>query len=229
MRYGIYYVPARDTPLAEFGSAILGYDLERGAERERLDVPGLAEGQLARLTGRARRYGFHATLKAPFALLAGRSRIDVLELAADIADRCHAVEISGLEVSMLGDFIALTPQRACPELNSLAAAFVEGLDLLRAAQARDAAKWPPAKLSRRQSELLDAWGYPYVFDQYRFHMTLTDPIPTQFAGAIRDGLRRAAGGVVGTPLIIDAVMVVEETEPTAPFRSIARLRLRGHR
>jgi len=220
MRYGIYYVPARDTPLAEFGSAILGYDLERGAERERLDVPGLAEGQLARLTGRARRYGFHATLKAPFALLADRSHIDVLELAADIADRCHAVKISGLEVSMLGDFIAL---------NSLAAAFVEGLDLLRAAQARDAAKWPPAKLSRRQSELLDAWGYPYVFDQYRFHMTLTDPIPTQFAGAIRDGLRRAAGGVVGTPLIIDAVMVVEETEPTAPFRSIARLRLRGHR
>ena len=97
MRYGIYYVPARDTPLAEFGSAILGYDLERGAERERLDVPGLAEGQLARLTGRARRYGFHATLKAPFALLADRSHIDVLELAADIADRCHAVEISGLE------------------------------------------------------------------------------------------------------------------------------------
>ena len=229
MRYGIYYVPARDTPLGEFGSAILGYDLERGTERERLDVPGLAEGQLAGLTGRARRYGFHATLKAPFALLAGRSRIDVLELAADIAHRCHAVEISGLEVSMLGDFIALTPQRACPELNSLAAAFVEGLDRLRAVQARDAAKWPPAKLSSRQSELLDAWGYPYVFDQYRFHMTLTDPIPTQLAGAIHDGLRRAAAGVVGKPLIIDAVTVVEETEPTAPFRSIARLRLRGHR
>ena len=50
---------------------------------------------------------------------------------------------------MLGDFIALTPQRACPELNSLAAAFVEGLDRLRAVQARDAAKWPPAKLSSR--------------------------------------------------------------------------------
>jgi len=229
MRYGIYYVPASDTPLAEFGSAILGYDLERATERERLNVPGLAEGQLARLTSRARRYGFHATLKAPFALLADRSRIDVLKLAADIADRCHAVEISGLEVAMLGRFVALTPPRPCPELNALAAAFVEGLDLLRAVKARDEAKWPPAKLSSRQSELLDAWGYPYVFDQYRFHMTLTDPIPAQLAGAVRDALRRAAAGVIGKPLIIDAVVVVEETEPTAPFRGIARLRLRGHR
>jgi len=229
MRYGIYYVPARDTPLAEFGSAILGYDLERGTERERLNVPGLVAGQLVRLTGRARRYGFHATLRAPFALPADRSRIDVLKLAADIADRCHAVEISGLEVAMLGRFIALTPQRACPELNALASTFVAGLDLLRAVEARDEAKWPPAKLSSRQNELLDAWGYPYVFDQYRFHMTLTDPIPAQVAGAIGDALRRAATGVVGKPLSIDAVMVVEETAPTAPFRGIARLRLRGHR
>jgi hypothetical protein len=153
----------------------------------------------------------------------------VLKLAADIADCCHAVAISGLEVAMLGDFVALTPQRACPELNALAAAFVEGLDLLRAVEARDEVKWPPAKLSSRQNELLEAWGYPYVFDQYRFHMTLTDAIPAQLAGTVRDALRRAASSVVGKPLTIDAVVVVEETEPTAPFRGIARLRLRGHR
>jgi putative phosphonate metabolism protein len=229
MRYGIYYVPARGTPLAEFGSAILGYDLEHGTERERLAVAGLAAGQLAQLTHRARRYGFHATLKAPFALAPGRSRVDVLKLAADIADRCHAVEVSGLQVAMLGDFVAMTLQRACPELNALAAAFVEGLDPLRAVQARDAVKWPAAKLSNRQSALLDAWGYPYVFDQYRFHMTLTDAIPAQVSGAIGDALRRAAAGVAGKPLTIDAVMVVEESEPTAPFRGIARLCLRGHR
>ena len=228
MRYGIYYVPARDTPLAEFGSAILGYDLERATDRERLNVPGLAEAQLARLTRRASRYGFHATLKAPFALLADRSRVDVLKLAADIADRCPAVEISGLEVATLSDFIALTPQRACPELDALAAAFVEGLDLLRAVQPRDETKWPQ-RLSSRQSELLDTWGYPYVFDQYRFHMTLTDRIPAQLAAPIRDALRGAAADVVGKPLTIDAVVVVEESEPTAPFRGIARLRLRGHR
>jgi hypothetical protein len=60
-------------------------------------------------------------------------------------------------------------------------------------------------------------------------MTLTDAIPAQLAGTVRDALRRAASSVVGKPLTIDAVVVVEETEPTAPFRGIARLRLRGHR
>src|SRR5262249_8373449 len=141
MRYGIYYVPARNTPLGEFGVAILVYDLGRGTERERLDVPGLAEGQLARFTGRARRYGFHATLKAPFALAGERWRIDVLKQAADIADRAHAIEISALEVAMLGDFVALIPQHASRELNALAAAFVAGLDPLRAVKARDEVKW----------------------------------------------------------------------------------------
>ena len=229
MRYGIYYVPARNTPLAEFGSAILGYDLERGIERDRLDVPGLAEGELARYTGRARRYGFHATLKAPFALAAERSRIDVLKRAADIADRAHAIEISHLEVATLGDFVALIPPLASPELNALAAAFVAGLDPLRAVEARDEVKWPPARLSNRQSELLNAWGYPYVFDQYRFHMTLTDSLPPGPAGTIGAALRQAAAGIVDKPLIVDWVTVVEETEPTAPFRAIARLRLRGRR
>ena len=100
---------------------------------------------------------------------------------------------------------------------------------MRAVQPRDETKWPPARLSSRQSELLEAWGYPYVFDQYRFHMTLTDRIPAQLAAPIRDALRGAAADVVGKPLTIDAVVVVEESEPTAPFRGIARLRLRGHR
>ena len=38
-----------------------------------------------------------------------------------------------------------------------------------------------AKLSPRQIELMDQWGYPYVLDEYRFHMTLT--------GALLDNMR----------------------------------------
>jgi hypothetical protein len=168
-------------------------------------------------------------LKAPFALAPGRSRIDVLKAAADVADRCHAVELTGLAVAMLGDFVALTPRCAGPELGALAAAFVQDLDPLRRARPRDAARWPPGKLSPRQSELLDAWGYPYVFDQYRFHMTLTDPLRPELAAGVCSALREAATAIIDTPLTIDAVTVVEEWEPTAPLRGIARLRLRGHR
>ena len=229
MRYGIYYVPAGDTPLAEFGTAILGYDLARGTPRDRLDIPGIGEDKLDRLTRRAARYGFHATLKAPFALAAGCSRIDVLKIAAEVADRCRAVAIAGLELTKLGNFFALTPARPCPELNALAATFVEHLDPLRAVQVRDAIKWPPGKLSARQSELLDTWGYPYVFDQFRFHMTLTDALDRDAAAEMSSALRQVAKDIVAMPFMIDAATVVEETGPTAPFRAIARFRLRGLR
>jgi putative phosphonate metabolism protein len=229
MRYAIYYVPARDTPLAEFGAGMLGYDLARGSARDRLDNPGIGAGKLVRLTRRAARYGFHATLKAPFALAAGCSRVDLLKVAADVADRYHAIEICGLEVTRLGNFFALTPERASPELNGLAAAFVQHLDPLRAVQARDEVKWPPGKLSARQSELLDTWGYPYVFDQFRFHMTLTDALDADAAAEISGALRHLAKDIIGKPFMIDAVTVVEETGPAAPFRGIARLRLRGPR
>jgi len=229
MRYAIYYVPARDTPLAEFGAGMLGYDLARGTARDRLDIPGIGEAKLLRLTRRAARYGFHATLKAPFALAAGCSRIDVLKVAAEVADRCHAVEICALELTRLGNFFALTPERASAELDALAAAFVQHLDPLRAVQARDEVKWPPGKLSPRQGELLDRWGYPYVFDQFRFHMTLTDALAADAAAEIGGALRHVATDIIGKPLMIDAVTVVEEAGPTSPFRGIARLRLRGLR
>ena len=68
MRYAIYYVPPSDTQLADFGAAILGHDVESGSARERLVVPGIAESRLVGMTRRAGRYGFHATLKAPFRL-----------------------------------------------------------------------------------------------------------------------------------------------------------------
>jgi hypothetical protein len=31
----------------------------------------------------------------------------------------------------------------------------------------------PAKLTPRQRDYLDRWGYPYVMEEFRFHMTLT--------------------------------------------------------
>lgn len=227
MRYAIYYVPPHDTPLADFGAAILGYDVESGRSRERLALPDIAESHLVSMTRRAARYGFHATLKAPFRLAAGRSRIDVLKLAADTADRCHPVEIWGLELAMLGNFAALRPQQTCPELDGIAAKFVRDLDPLRAVDARDQSKWPPGKLSPREGELLEAWGYPYVLDQYRFHMTLTDALNANQAAEILLALKLAAANVTSLPLTIDAVTVVEEINPTAPFRAIARFRLRG--
>jgi hypothetical protein len=229
MHYAIYYVPRGGTPLAEFGAGVLGHDLERGEAQQRLALPGIPEERLAAATRRAPRYGFHATIKAPFRLAQSYSRIDVLRIAADVADRCRPALVPALEVARLGNFIALRPQGPSAELDAMAASFVRGLDELRAVEERDHAKWPPGKLSARQEELLQAWGYPYVLDQYRFHMTLTDGLGAGEAGLFMDGLKAAAAPVTGKPVAIDAVSVVEESAPDAPFKAIARFHLRGVR
>ncbi|NJO54321.1 MAG: hypothetical protein HC829_05245, partial [Bacteroidales bacterium] len=72
-RYALYFAPLDDRPLWKFGSATIGWDAQLAAERPALPpaqalVPGWAEA-----TAEPRRYGFHATLKAPFALAEGTS------------------------------------------------------------------------------------------------------------------------------------------------------------
>ncbi len=167
-RFGIYYLPPKG-PIAEFGAQWLGWDIELGHVCDRPYVAGIEDVTLA-----ARKYGFHGTLMPPFRLAEGATR-EALEAAADgIAKRHPPIRLSGLELSVIGGFLALTPVGDAPALQGLAHDMVAELDRLRAAPT-------PAELARRraagltpsQEANLLRWGYPYVMDEFRFHMTLT--------------------------------------------------------
>lgn len=157
--------------LAAWGAAWLGWDPEAGAEVAHPD-PALGP-----LTEEPRRYGLHATLKAPFRLAGGRTEADLAEALAALAGRLPPAEAPGLALSLIGRFLALTPEADPAPIDALAAACVTELDALRA---------PPteAELQRRRASKLDAqeeahllrWGYPYVLDRFRFHVTLTGPL-----------------------------------------------------
>ena len=67
-RYAIYLAPKPETALWRFGSAVLGYDAATGLDVSGFRLPSLPEEQWLKATARARTYGFHATLKAPFRL-----------------------------------------------------------------------------------------------------------------------------------------------------------------
>lgn len=76
------------------------------------------------LTEDPRRYGLHATLKAPFLLAGGRSENALLDCAAAFASEQTAFEVSRLQVARIGPFVALVPAETCPPLDALAAASV---------------------------------------------------------------------------------------------------------
>jgi putative phosphonate metabolism protein len=173
-RYAIYWAPASGSALARFGAAWLGWDPEARTSTLPIEA-GLPDGHDS-VTARPRHYGFHATLKAPFRLAAAYAPGDLARAAADLAARHAAFDLPRLVLAEEGDFLALVPAEPCPGLDALAGDCVRGLDRFRAALTRDERERRRPGLTARQAELLDRWGYPFVLDQFRFHLTLSGPL-----------------------------------------------------
>lgn len=225
-RYAIYFTPASDSPLWRFGTAVIGYDSHTGAVLSAGERGGFADFLSAQSVADPARYGFHATLRAPFTPLPATSRDRIVDLALELASSLRQVPIGRLRVSRMGDFLALVPTAESSALTELAARCVETFEAHRAPlTATDRARRLQADLSPRQLELLDRWGYPYVFEQFRFHMSLTGRLGEAELPGLLSALE-AAYSVIDAPVVIDAISVLEQPARDRPFRIVSRVALR---
>jgi hypothetical protein len=144
---------------------------------QQLDIHGVAREELARLTAAPRRYGWHATLKAPFALAPGVDWLMLHHAVQTLASSLRSLRMPPMQVERIDDFLALVPMAghaANSDIQAVAAACVTQLQPLAAVLSeRDLARRRAAGLTPRQDELLRQWGYPFVLDEFRFHMSLT--------------------------------------------------------
>src|SRR5262249_2102845 len=177
-RFALYFTPAPSSALARFGAGVLGYDCDAGASVERRRLDGIDAAAMAAATAEPARYGFHGTLMAPFELAPGRSA-DEIEVALAAFARSRApVPLGHLKVAGIGAFTALVPAGPQDVVAALASDCLTTFDGFRAPlTTRDRERRLVARLSPRQVELLERWGYPYVFSEFRFHMTLTGRLP----------------------------------------------------
>lgn len=231
-RYAIYFAPETASPLWRFGSAIVGYDAATGHDLPSAVTSGHSPEAWRLLTEEPRRYGFHATLKAPFEPAAGADLTAVLLATQQLAAYLAPVTVTGLRVAEIGRFIALVPSESSANLLTLAATVVDRLDHLRAPLSQaDRARRLRSPLTPRQIAYLDRYGYPYVLDEYRFHMTLTGPIDDAAERArIREELAAAyAAAVTAGPVVIDALAVFRQDRRDDRFRIVARCPLTGPR
>lgn len=174
-RLAVYYAP-RAGAFADCGASWLGWDAARGVDVAQPDLPGIPFPAV--LTAEARRYGFHGTLRAPFRLTEGLDRAEAGHRIAALAERLAPVTCEGLVLENLQGFLALTPAGCEAALLELGAAVVEGTNDLRAPLTEaEFARRRPEALSARQRDLMHRWGYPYVMEEFRFHLTLTDRLP----------------------------------------------------
>ncbi|CCD84382.1 conserved hypothetical protein [Bradyrhizobium sp. ORS 285] len=227
-RYAIYYAPAPDTALSAFGTDLLGYDAwtgnERDFPRDILDVlPDWAE-----LTADARKYGFHATLKAPFPLNDSRSEAELTTTCAAFAATPRPVPIIRPVVDAISGFIAVIPGEASAELQQLAAACVETFEPFRAPMStEDRARRKPEMLTPRQREHLDRWGYPYVMEDFRFHMTLTCRLSDERRAPVLAMLRDRFAELDLRSLSIDRIALFRQSNSTSRFRIVDSWALGG--
>ena len=220
-RYAIYALPEPGSALERFGRAVLGFDTVTGEAVPQ--APGLPE-----VTAGARVYGFHATLKAPMRLAAGLDEAALLARAEGLAAAHPPVEVGALAVAALGRFLALVPVAPPPGLGLLAAECVAAFEPLRAPLTEaERAKRRPERLSPRARALLDTWGYPHVFEEFRFHMTLTDALPDEAQADWRERLTQAYRESGAGPLTIRSLGILRQ-EGAAPFRLLARIPFGGH-
>ena len=226
-RYAIYYTPPPFSRLAEFGAGILGYDCFHGADVAHAALPGIQPEILALITVQPRRYGFHATIVAPFELH-GTSEAELGDAVAAFA-RAHAPQRCGpLTVGTIGTFVALLPERVNDGVAKLAEACVRAFNGHRKPMSSaDRERRLLGGLTPHQVELMDRWGYPYVFDEFRFHMTLTGPVPREQLDGIKAGLTDAYRALSPHTIEIDALSLVKQDDRHQRFKVIARHRLRG--
>lgn len=191
-RYAIYAAPRPDEALWRFGSGIIGYDADSGRPQPALAPAGFVGDDWQALTAEPRRYGFHATLKAPFHLAEGRSEDALQQDVHAFCERHNSLPAFTLKLARLGNFFALVPAVENPGLQSLAAAVVEAFEPFRASlSADDVARRSPDMLPARERDYLLRYGYPYVFDAFRFHMTLTGRVKDELQDMVSKALAAA--------------------------------------
>lgn len=217
-RYALYYAPPLDHPLTRTAVRWLGRDAFGGRVPSRTLPPAWEP-----LVTDPRRYGFHATLKPPMRLKPGVHSWDLQTAASDFSRKQTPLDIGRLKVARIGSFFALVPEIAPAALRALADAVVSEFDGFRAPM-------PPEEFARRNSpnltshevENLKTWGYPYVFDSFRFHMSLTGPVPEELRDAVGNHLTELFADSLREPVIIDALTIFMEEVPEAEFVVLSR-------
>jgi hypothetical protein len=144
---------------------------------------------LGERTASARRYGFHATLKAPFATVAGTDQDGLYSELGAFARSCRPFWLPRLRVTRLGGFLALCLSQPSKQMDTLATECVARFDRFRLPATCDEQARRANGLSANQKMLLERWGYPYVMDEWRFHMTLTDQLDESDAATMSVVLR----------------------------------------
>lgn len=221
-RYAIYFAPPEHSPLNRLASAWLG----RAPEVEGMRGE-FSEQEWLAATADPRVYGFHATLKPPFRLACDATEEDLIESVHAFAAAHGPFIAPPLRVRSLSRFLAMTLSAPCREFEALAADCVRELDRFRLPPSEEElARRRRSRLNAAQLGHLDRWGYPYVMEEWRFHMTLTGSLEVGLFEKMGAHLKELFTPHCREPLAVDSICVFAQPAAGEPFHVKERFALR---
>jgi putative phosphonate metabolism protein len=227
-RYAIYYAPTPGSDLERFGAQLLGYDAFSGEDLPFPQQVLQTSPDWHELTADPRKYGFHATLKAPLALVAGKTEAELVAACEAFAGISRDIPLIRPVVDSISGFIAVVAAEPSAQLQKLAADCVTEFDLFRAPlTAEDRERRNPFRLTPGQRAHLDRWGYPYVMEDFRFHMTLTGRLPAERREPVLTMLRQRFSAIWLKSLPIDRIALFRQEDREQRFRIVNHWKLRG--
>jgi len=227
-RYAVYYAP-RPGAFAEAGAVWLGRNCQTGFSLAQPKLQG-SLADLAPLTTKPRKYGFHGTLRAPFRPAKGKDEASVAACLADLAKRLEPARCDGLEVgNPYGFGLALKPVGEEAEILKLAAAVVEHTDCLRAPLRPDeiAQRELSENLNPRQRLYLHRWGYPMVMEELCFQLTLSNRIAPNVQLELGTRASLHFDKVLPVPFVIEDLCLFGEEADTGRVCLLQRYPLTG--
>lgn len=220
MRHAIYFCPDPTSELHDLGSKWLGRD---AFTCDSLQQP---DARLQAITSAPRRYGLHGTLKPPFRL---KQNVQVAALEGAVrrlSTQHQCIQTPILTLAELDGFLALTPAATCKPLDDLAADCVQRLDDFRMPPGEvELRRRRAAGLTDVQEQFLQQWGYPYVLDEYRFHITLSEALDPEELAWVCPLAEQHFAPVLGKPLSIDAISLMAEPGEGGELRVLERFPL----
>lgn len=226
-RFAIYFAPERGSTLDRFGSAWLGRSCYTNGYVAPLSLAPHIDELRKRHLADPFRYGFHATLKPPFHLARNTAVKQLTDALREFAKEKTPFLAPPLCVREIGGFIALTLSTPSPLVARLADECVSHFDAFRAPPSEnETTRRKAAGLSPRQEALLALWGYPYVMEEFRFHMTLTGKIADENArGELLAALNELWRDLPEQPLNMDAIALFCQESQGQPFYVLDRFLL----
>ena len=228
-RHAAYFAPALQSQAWDLGSQWLGRCAHQMTPLQQPQFDNLSSEVFEKLTSAPRLYGWHATLKAPFELNSNAKLEELQPAFRQLAHNTVSAFHLPLKLVEMGDFLALVPSHPSPDLQKFAEHCVRQLHALALPLSEtEIQRRTGAGLTARQTALLHAWAYPFVMDQFQFHLTLSGSL-RNVESHVKIKLKAAAqewfAPLLEHGLDIDAVTWFSQDQKNGDFRWVESFEL----